>query len=178
MKNLRKTGEYKLPVLALAPGGRHCGVAVLDEKELLYFAVKTMKTSYSSPDYEREIALMLNNLFNQFTPKNIVYKKLNPQQRNFPALQTFRETVETEAVKHNIPVTETSFKHAAALLVSDGKRTKAHVFAKLTEIFPELRQFTNRPSHTQKRYYERLLAAVAIGLVAVSEGTEKKIAGY
>ncbi len=160
-------------VLAIAPGTRECGVAVFEGFKLIYYGVKT---SYLFNIRQREkisIPKLIDDLFKQYSLQSIVLKEVNQYQQTSPGLRLVVNQIKMQAESKHIRVKEISLRQVKSLLCKDGKQTQKKAFETVANLYPELRQFQNRPNKWQNDYYAYIFSATAVGLVCLTSLAEK-----
>jgi RNase H-fold protein (predicted Holliday junction resolvase) len=68
-----------LKILAINPGTRYLGIALLEEGELLDWEVKVVKGKWSKRKQEKVISIV-SELIEQFRPEAVAMKKLHPSR--------------------------------------------------------------------------------------------------
>lgn len=161
-----------MKILAIAPVTKRFGVAVLENTELVYFAVATVKSNKIAQNLKIKISQTIRNLIGEFEPDLVVVKTLNKQQEKSKNLKLAVGQIETEAGRAGIRTEEVSFEAVKKLLCADNKPTKANAFKTLTKFYPELSRFLHQPNKWQKEYYDAMLSAVAVGFYRQKETSE------
>jgi RNase H-fold protein (predicted Holliday junction resolvase) len=159
-------------ILAIAPGSREFGVAVFSERELIYFAVRTLPRGRSAALQKEEVSELLLELFANFKPQLVVLRAVSKYQQTSVALREIVKFVKRQAKAREIPVTEISLEQVKSFFQDAGKDTQKRAFQTLANLYPELRQFSSRPSKWQSDYYHNLLSAVLIGVVCLKSLAE------
>lgn len=156
-------------VLAIAPGTREFGVAIFHGFELVYFAVRNFRRELTAKHINREIPNLLKELCQPRKPQILALKEINQYQRASSKLLSIVGCIKQQAYSNEIPVVEISLAQIKGLLGDGKKPTQAKVFQKVAALYPELRQYRNRPSRWQSEYYACIFSAVAVGLVCLTD---------
>jgi RNase H-fold protein (predicted Holliday junction resolvase) len=150
-------------LLAVAVCTKRLGLAVFCQKELLFFAVKTLKPPRTVQYAKRQISQIFQDTAAEYAPKLVVLKLLGKHQAKSKKLQSAIRVIKREAQTARIFLDEISFEEAKQKL-SDGKKpVKAEAFSKLSKIYPEIKRFVKFQNPSQAEYYNSLFSAVAIG---------------
>lgn len=149
--------------MTIAPFTKRLGFAVFDGEEIIYFAVKTLKPPRLLSSVGQEISQSIGRLNDEFEPKLIVVKTLSSRQDTSKILRLVAEQIKREAESRKLPIEEFSLERVKQELCSDEKTTKANLFKKLSDVYPEIKRFTVYQNRSQAEYYNSVLSAVAIG---------------
>lgn len=156
-------------VLAITPGTREFGVAIFHGFELVYFGVKTFKREHSVKRLKSEVSSLLKELCQPRKPQHLAIKEINQYQRKSSNLFLIADFIKKQAHLNEIPVVEVSLAQVRHLLGAGRKPTQTEIFQKVATLYPELRQYQNRPSKWQGEYYTCIFSAVAAGLVCLND---------
>lgn len=149
----------------MAPGKREFGVTVFHRNELTYFAVKNLQNRHSERLLRGEVGKMVQELIAFSQPEIIAVKAVSQYQKTSASLKLFVKIVKRQASANRILLAEISLEQIKTVLCNDNNSTQKKAFQNLTKMYPELRQFANRPSRWQTEYYHNLFAAAAVGVV-------------
>lgn len=152
-------------ILAIAPGKRELGIAVFVGVDLVYVSVKTIKHRKSRKFLLKEIAEILQKLFEGFRVKTVVTKAISQYQKRSPDLETIVELIKFESAQKELQVIEVTLEEIKSALCESEKATEKKAFETLLASYPQLRQYWSRPNKWQNDYYAFLLSAVAVGAV-------------
>ena len=153
----------KITILAASPFTKGFGIAAIYQNELIYFAVKTFKSPKTKQSVKRQISGIIRDIIEEFEPKMIILTKPSKHQTQSKYFDLINQQVKREAKLCQLPVFWTSFEVVKGFICPDEKRTKGAVFKAISKIYPELKQFINRPNKWQTDYWNPLLTAVALG---------------
>ncbi|MGI8467018.1 MAG: hypothetical protein ACR2N3_01035 [Pyrinomonadaceae bacterium] len=152
-------------ILAIAPGKREFGVAVFDGTDLIYSSVKTIKHRKSNELQFSEVAVIMQILFESFAPHIVVIKAISQYQKLSRELGLILKLIRFESKQAGVQVVEITFEQIKIELCSGEQSTQKKAFESLTDEYPELKRFWNRPNKWQNDYYAFLFSAVAVGAV-------------
>lgn len=149
--------------LAVAVSTKRIGVVVFSDEELIYFAVKTLKSPRTSYSVKRQIAHIIKEFINEYNPGLLVIKALGKQQVQSKKQRLAVRQVKSSAESCALSWTEVSLEKVKPLLSAHRKPNKTNVFRILSEIYPELKRFVESQNLSQAEYYNSLLSAAAVG---------------
>lgn len=154
-------------ILSVAPGNREIGVAVFNEARLIYFAVKPLYRRHSATLQKQEIIKLFDGLFISFPVDFLALKVITRHQKQSDALGRIVALIERLAKNKQITVVKVSLAQIKTLSNDGGKPSERKTFQWLTVLYPELRQYLNRPNKWQNDYYAFLFSSVAAGVVCL-----------
>jgi hypothetical protein len=149
--------------LAAAVSTKRIGIVVFNDEELIYFAVKTLKSPRTSYSVKRQISLIVREFINEYKPDFLVIKTLGKQQMKSKKQLLAVRQVKSSAEAFGIPWTEISLEQIKPLLSAHRKPNKTNAFRTLSEIYPELKRFVESQNLSQAEYYNSLLSAATVG---------------
>lgn len=152
-------------VLAIAPGKRELGVAVFSGARLLDASIKTIRNQKSKKSLSKEIAGIMEKLFQDFPIRIVVIKAISQYQRLSPDLESIVACIKFESEREGLQITNITIEQIKSELCEDEKATEKRAFKALLASYPELKRYWNRPNKWQKDYYAFLFSAVAVGVV-------------
>jgi len=155
-------------ILAFAPGRREFGIATLDQRELVYFAVREFENRSSITFPGQQVSEAVQNAIRIFHPDVIALRAISKYQRTSVALELIAEIIKLEATSSKIPIVEISLGEVRSLSTF-GKATQKNAFNTIALFYPELQQFIGRPSKWQNEYYNKLLSAVAVAVACMRQ---------
>ena len=162
--------SIKLPtILAVDPGSRELGIAVLRGQELLYYRVKTI-TRRKIPSSVLEIAtLFIDRLIENFQPRYLAIEKMSIMQQNSALLAILVEQIKAIAEAENLIVREYSPAFVRNELCQSEKATKKDVAEVLAKRYPEFVRYSHRRKLWEREYYAKIFDSVALGVVCLDE---------
>jgi Holliday junction resolvasome RuvABC endonuclease subunit len=153
-------------ILAVDPGRRMLGVAIFEGAELRFYGIKTLRVP-STPIAVRHAAVnILEDLIATFRPTHLAIEQPLVVQQRSELLAHVISALKTAARRKGLIVREYA-PHAVRRYVSANTNpTKREVARRLAARYPELRYYITEQSKWAEAYYDRMLGAVAVGLVA------------
>jgi Holliday junction resolvasome RuvABC endonuclease subunit len=156
-------------ILAVDPGTRELGFALLEGGTLLYYGVKTV-TNRKSPSIVLEtITCFIKGLIEKYQPSVLAIEKMFITQKNSALLFVAAEQIKAIAKEQKIPIWEQSPLAIRKRLCQTGRATKREVSKIVADRYPELSRYYNRTRHWEIEYYANLFDAVAVGLVCFED---------
>jgi Holliday junction resolvasome RuvABC endonuclease subunit len=155
-------------ILALDPGTREMGVAVLQGDELLDYRVKTFRNGRKVKDLLIQAAECMNELLDLYKPDVVVIEKPFFAKTKRSALLVFLvQELRRGARARGAALKLIGPLEVRARLLENSKATKRDVARKVIERFPELREHFHPGDHWRERYWGHVFDAVALGLFDV-----------
>lgn len=160
------TRNKKPVILALDPGTREMGVAVLQGDELLDYRVKTFRNGRKVKDLLIQASICMRSLMEQYRPDIVVIEKPFFAKTKRSALLVFLvQELRRRALLRGADLRLVSPLEVRAKLVGNAKATKRDVALKVIDHFPELREHFHPRDHWRERYWGHVFDAVAAGSV-------------
>jgi Holliday junction resolvasome RuvABC endonuclease subunit len=158
-----------LRILAVDPGTKHMGVAVLEGSHLIHYGVRSFRKKRPAHELLRatDDALdALGDLIRAYRPTVLAYEKTFFVQAKSSALLNVQEA-EVRRVGGAAALTVIGYSPARVrkLLCRDGWANKRQVAETLAVRFPELAGYLEAQSPHQERYWSNMFDAVAVAVV-------------
>lgn len=162
-------------ILAIDPGTKELGIAVLAGSQLAYYAVKTFKQRQVPHLFLAEVSGYIDSLISDYQPAVMAIEKTFLIQKDSALLNVTAAEIKHTGRQYGLPVYEYEPAWVRQKVGSTAKPTKRQVAEVLANRFPELAQFLSRPSKWEQLYWAHLFDAVAVGVVCIEEiyGNEK-----
>ena len=157
--------NFSSTVLAVDPGCRELGVAVLRGKELLFYRVKTISNRKNPAMVLETISSHLRNLIKIHRPDYLTIKKVFIRQNSYALLSVVAEQIKATARESNLPIREYAPRSVRKRLCQTGRATRREMAAVLAARFPELKGYYLRTTKSERDYYGNLFEAVALGVI-------------
>ncbi len=157
-------------ILAIDPGTRHMGVAVIHGDDLLYYGVKSFKRKRPAYQLLKATRDVLLQLIRDFRPSILAYEKTFYVQQKSSALLHVQEIeIKRLAEAAKLKVVGYSPSHVRRVLCRDGRATKQAVANLLVERFPEVAGYRHSHEGQRERYWLNMFDAVAVAAVCAEE---------
>lgn len=155
-------------LLAVDPGSRELGVAVLRGTELWYYAVKGIARG-SLEATEAEAERVIRSLISEHRPfRFILLRRIvihQPAERLAHVTRRIRRT----ALDEGLALFERSPQVVRQFICGEERATKAETVKRLAAHYPELRQYAEGRTPAETHYYERMFGAIGAGLMCALE---------
>ena len=161
-------------ILAIDPGTRNIGFAVLDKDQLLHYGVKTIRQISSPHEKLREGRKIILGLINDFKPKAMVVEKtFFANNRNSALLNVFADEVRAVGKRKGLRVKSLAANSVRKFICGNGAASKDDVAIAMVSRYPELRPFLTSDRRWKERYHRNMFDAVALG-VAIRRPTRSQ----
>lgn len=150
-------------ILALDPGTRHNGLAILDGPELVYYGIRTLNRPVSRTrtiDRAREV---VREMVGAYRPAVVAIEQPFMYHASTDLLQVIA-AMKREAHRLGVPVYEYLPTTIRSYVCQSPTATKADVAAAVAELFPELKRHLNYVQEWTQKYYFHMFDAIAVGL--------------
>jgi crossover junction endodeoxyribonuclease RuvC len=152
-------------VLAIDPGTRAIGIAVLQDRDLLYYGVKTIKGLKTPREVLQKVDKIINQQITNYEPATVAIEKMFLIQKNASFLIVVADEIKAIAKQQGLAVCEFAPTAVRKLICQAGKATKREVAKIIASRYVELTRYLNRPSKWEELYYANMFDAIAVGLV-------------
>lgn len=153
-------------LLAIDPDTRKLGVAVMQEQQLLFYTVKTIK---SGQDKLKQIEKLINNLIENYEITTLIIKKIPQYYVNAKEITNIANYVKKLTQKINIPVFQYTPKFACNSVCKSNNATRKQTANRIAIDYPVLAKCLDPKKDWQKQYYGKIFTAVSLGLTYYHE---------
>lgn len=152
-------------ILAIDPGTRYFGVAVLDGADLIYYGVKDLTDKRPADTLLRATREVILDLVRDHRPSVLAHEKsFYAQSKNSALLQVQEAEIKRVGAAAGLPVVGYSPARVRKLLCRDGRATKQRVADALVRRFPELMRY-RRSEERPEWYWLNMFDALAVAVV-------------
>lgn len=156
-------------ILAIDPGTRYMGVAVLHQTALVYYAVKRFKQRRPADELIRATRAVLKQLIAEYQPDTLAYEKTFYVQAKSSAILHVQEIeIARLGRERGLHVVGYSPARVRRQLCDDGRATKQRVADLLAARFPELAPYRGG-SPLREDYWLNMFDAIAVAVVCANE---------
>ena len=160
----------KPTILAIDPGTRHMGIAVLDGDALIYHGVRTISRRLSPHERLKAGRAVVVRLIQDFGPTVLaVEKAFFAQNRNTALLNVFVDEIRAIARRKGLRLVALAPSTVKKAMTGSGKAPKNAVARAVVAKYPELGVYLGQNHKWKERYHGNMFDAVAVGLVAQRE---------
>jgi crossover junction endodeoxyribonuclease RuvC len=163
-------------ILAIDPGTREMGVALLQDRELIYHGVKTIKKGLTPHEKLKKGRKTVLRLITDFKPDVLVVENtFFVSNKNAALLNVFADEIKTIGKRKGLRVVSFAPNTVKKSICGNGRASKAEVARVVISRFPELKVFLTQDRAWKERYHQNMFDAVALGMLA-GGGEEPKVA--
>ena len=162
-------------ILAIDPGTKQIGVAVLDGEDLIFYAVKTVRDRSTAQKILKQAAFIIRELIVQYEPDCLAIEKMFIVQKSAALLSVVAEEIKSEAEAFGLPVYEYAPTVIRKSVCGSGKGTKREVAKVVSNRYPELARHLSTRAKWEESYYANIYDAVAVALVCRAESTFQQL---
>lgn len=131
------TSPRSTRILALDPGTKEIGFALLNGDTLVRYGVRNVKKRLAKTRSKKNVPGI--DLINNYKPNVVILGKLtHPERKINLMLRNFTNQVKRYALRSEIVVQEIELGAARKYLIKDRRPTKMNVAVLITAIYPEL----------------------------------------
>ena len=154
-------------ILAIDPGTRNIGFALLDKGQLVHYGVKTIRQMNSPHEKLREGRKILLRLINDFGPQMLIVEKtFFANNRNSALLNVFADEIKTVGKRKGLRVQGLAANSVRKLICGNGAASKDDVARAVVARYPELKPYLTSDRRWKERYYRNMFDAVALGVAS------------
>jgi crossover junction endodeoxyribonuclease RuvC len=165
-----------MKILAIDPGTREMGVAVLDGQQLVYYGVKTIRRRRSPAEVLHRIQEITAGLIARHRPDHLAIEKMFLIQKSAALLVVAAEEIKATARQHRLIVHEYAPTVVRKIICHSGRATKNEAANSVALRFPELRPYLEQRTKWEALYYANMFDAVALGVaVFMSNDSDPKL---
>ena len=167
-----------LRTLALDPGTREMGYAVLESTDLLYFGVHTFPHRCSARRLCTEGQRFVQGLLDAYAPQLLVMEKtLYAKSKRSTRLHVFVETMEAFAQQQGLLVRTYTPSMVKTMICGHGDATRRDIAETLIhQRYHFLAKYLQRDLRTHDKYWQSMFDAVALGLTGYEEVSRTRVA--
>lgn len=158
-------------ILAIDPGTREMGVAVLQDGKLLYHGVETVKNEKSPHETLKEGRRIILRLINDFKPQVLVVEKtFFANNRNSALLNVFFDEIKAVGKRKGLKVVSYAPNTVKKHICGNGRANKEEVAKVIVSMYPELKVYISQDRKWKEAYHHNMFDAVALGVVGMKKG--------
>ncbi|MCG3195716.1 MAG: Crossover junction endodeoxyribonuclease RuvC [bacterium] len=155
-------------ILAIDPGTREMGVAVLEGDAVVYHGVHVFLHRTSPHAILREGRTTILRMIRDFTPDALVVEKtFFANNRNAALVNVLADEVQALGRRKRLTVLSFAPSTVKKRVTGNGHASKAEVAAVLVARYPQLKGYVVELPKWKQRFHANMFDAVALGLVAL-----------
>ena len=155
----------KQKILAIDPGTKEMGIALLEGDKLRYHGVKVIKKNKSPHEKLKEGRDIVLRLINDFKPQVLVLEKtFFAKHRNTSLLNVFADEIKAIGKRKKLKVVSYAPNTVKKFICGNGRASKEEVCKVVVSRYPELAVYFNQDRKWKEKYHQNMTDAVAIAL--------------
>lgn len=169
----------KSRILAIDPGTREMGVAILENGTLLYAGVETFCKLPSREERARQGRTTVARLIHDFRPAVLAVEKnfVGRNHRHAPLLSVLTGEITELAQRNRVTVVSLAPNTVKKVVAGDGLATKKEVAHAVALRFPKLMAFLPPERIWKRRHHLNMFDAVALGIACISASRNRRHPG-
>jgi crossover junction endodeoxyribonuclease RuvC len=162
-------------LLAIDPGTRNLGFAVLDGAELIHFGVKIIRKMKSPHEKLREGKRIVLRLIDDFRPRCLVVEKtFFANNRNSALLNVFTDKIKILGRRRGLHVMSLAANTVRKIICGNGAASKDDVAQITVSRYHELKPYLTSDRKWKQTFYRNMFDAVALGVASASPGDRRR----
>lgn len=159
--------KTKTRILAIDPGTRHMGVALLEDGKLVYYGVEIIKKQKTPHETLREGRKVILRLINDLNPKALaVEKTFFANNRSAALLNVFGDEIKAIGRRKRLKVICIAPSTVKKFICGNGRASKVEVATVIVSHYPELKVFLTQDRAWKEVFHQNMFDAVALGIMA------------
>lgn len=152
-------------ILAIDPGTREMGIALLEGEKLLYHGVKTFPMQRTPHEKLQEARKTIFAMVRDFRPNVLaVEKAFFANNRNAALLNVLVDEIQAIGRRKRIRVASFAPSTVKKTICENGRASKEQVARAVVSRYPELEVFIDQDQEWREKHFGNMFDAVAIGL--------------
>jgi Holliday junction resolvasome RuvABC endonuclease subunit len=154
-------------ILAIDPGTRHVGIAVLQGSDLVYHGVLTMPHHRALEAVRRNTKALLDQLLHDFRPTVLVVEgnSIGSNRARSPLHEVVSE-IRKAGRRERVEVVTRSAGTVKKLLTGNGRASKTEVARACARSYPQLKAYLRQTAKWRARYHANMFDAVGLALAS------------
>ncbi|MBI5374188.1 MAG: crossover junction endodeoxyribonuclease RuvC [Candidatus Schekmanbacteria bacterium] len=162
--------KTKSKILAIDPGTKFMGVALLEDGKLIYHGVKVIKQKKSPHETLNEGRKIIHRLINDLKPNILaVEKTFFANNRNSSLLNVFADEIKIIGKRKGLKVVSYAPNTVKKFICGNGRASKEEVATVIVSKFPELKVYLSQDRKWKDEFHQNMFDAVAVGMVSLAE---------
>ena len=154
-------------ILAIDPGTRLMGAAVLEKGKLIYHAVEVINKGQSPNENLKNARKTVLRLVKDFRPQALALEKtFFGNNRNVGLLNVLGDEIVAIAKRKGLKLLAYSPMTIKKYICGNGKAGKEDVARVVVSLYPELKVYLTQDRAWKARFHHNMFDAVALGVMA------------
>jgi Holliday junction resolvasome RuvABC endonuclease subunit len=163
-------------ILAIDPGTRWMGVAMLDNGRLVHHTVKVIAKQKSPRETLQRAKSVVARLIDELDPQIVaVERTFFSKSRNATTLNALFDEIRSLTKKRKLEFVSYAPSTVKKFTCGNGWASKKEVATVVVSKYPELRVFLTQDRAWKERFHHNMFDAVAIGMMAATTDTGKAV---
>ncbi|MBI4652127.1 crossover junction endodeoxyribonuclease RuvC [Candidatus Desantisbacteria bacterium] len=159
-------------ILAVDPGTRYFGVVVIEDGELIYYGVKTIKTNQPPQKRINEAKAIIQKLIDLYQPHTLIIKKPKPHwSRQSKLLLKITGVIKEMAKANRMRIKNITPDQVRERICGNAKANKNEMLNVLLQKYPALRIIIDI-NKTKDIYWNHLFGAIVLGILVFYKNDE------
>jgi crossover junction endodeoxyribonuclease RuvC len=159
--------KTKTKILAIAPGTRDMGVALLEGDKLAYHGVETIKRCNSLQETLKEGRKVILRLINDYQPDTLAVEKMfYANNRKSVVLNVLAVVIMAIARMKGLEVVCYAPSEVKKFITGNGRASKMEVAKIVIAQYPELKVYMTQDRKWKEKYHQNMFDAVALAIMA------------
>ena len=159
--------KYPSKILAIDPGLRYMGYALMDDGNLLYYGVKVIDKSASPHATLTEGRKTILRLINDFKPEILVYEQsFFKNNKTAALLNVLVSEIKAIGKRKKLTAISVAPSKLKKRICGTGRATKQEVACVVISKYPKLKVYLPQAQKWKERYWYNLFDAVALAILA------------
>jgi len=166
----------KYRILAIDPGTREMGVAVLENDRLVYHGVETFR-KFSLPHNQlKQVRTAIARLIHDFRPAVLAVEKtfIGKNHRHAAPLSVLGDEIAALGRRHGIAVVSIAANTVKKAVTGNGWATKAEVAKAIAARYPKLKAYLPPDRNWKRRHHLNMFDAVALGVACLTASKSRR----
>lgn len=158
--------KSKKKILAIDPGTREMGIALLENGDLIYHGVVVLSRKGSPHAKLQEGRRTILRLIRDFRPHVLaVEKAFFANNRNAALLNVLVDEIRAMGRRRGLRILSLAPNTVKKAIAGNGRATKAEVAKVVISRYPELKVYLTQDRKWKQKYHENMFDAVALAVV-------------
>ena len=161
--------KHKAKILAIDPGTKEMGIALLDGEKIIYHGVKVIPSDRSPNEKLKEGREIILRLIKDYKPDVLVVERsFFANNRTASLLHIFINEIRAIGKKKGIRVISYAPSTVRKRIAGNGRASKEELSVIIVSKFPELKVYLSQDRAWKNQHHQNMFDAIALGLMALS----------
>lgn len=167
------TKNTRARILAIDPGTKHMGVALLDNGALIYSGVKVIRNRRSPHEIMKTCRKIILRLIKDYRPQALVVEKtFFANNRNSALLNVLFDEIKNIGKRKGLQFTSYAPSTIKKAICGNGLASKEEIAKAVIAAFPELKVFLTQDRKWKASFHHNMFDAVALGMMVITGKTD------